>query len=65
VAAASILARAEFVRGLRELETEFGQALPPGAGPPVIKAGREFVKTFGRDQLGQVAKLHFKTIESL
>ena len=65
VAAASILARAEFVRGLKELETEFGQAFPPGAGPPVIKSGREFVKTFGRDQLANVAKLHFKTIDSL
>ncbi|MCB9895504.1 MAG: ribonuclease HIII [Planctomycetes bacterium] len=65
VAAASIIARAEFVRGLKELETEFGQSFPPGAGPPVIKAGREFVKTFGRDQLVNVAKLHFKTIDSL
>jgi len=65
VAAASILARAEFVRGLKELEHEFGQPFPPGAGPPVIKAGREFVRSFGREQLGNVAKLHFKTLESL
>ena len=65
VAAASIIARAEFVRGLKELETEFGQPFPPGAGPPVIKAGREFARTFGRDQLAHVAKLHFKTIDSL
>lgn len=65
VAAASILARAEFVRGLKELEHEFGQPFPPGAGSPVIKAGREFVKSFGREQLASVAKLHFKTIDSL
>jgi ribonuclease HIII len=65
VAAASILARAEFVRGLKELETEFGQPFPPGAGPPTIKAAREFAKTFGRDQLPNVAKMHFKTVQSL
>lgn len=65
VAAASILARAEFLRGLRELESEFGQKFPPGAGSPVLKSGREFVKTFGRKQLSHVAKMHFRTIESL
>ncbi|MCA8911385.1 MAG: ribonuclease HIII [Planctomycetes bacterium] len=65
VAAASILARAEFVRSLKELEHEFGQSFPPGAGSPVLKAGREFVKSFGREQLAQVAKLHFKTVDSL
>jgi ribonuclease HIII len=65
VAAASILARAAFVQGLKDLEHEFGMPFPPGAGPPVIKAGREFVRTFGREQLGNVAKLHFKTLASL
>lgn len=65
VAAASVLARAEFVRSLKELEHEFGQPFPPGAGSPVLKAGREFVKSFGREQLSNVAKLHFKTIDSL
>ncbi|MBZ0136722.1 MAG: ribonuclease HIII [Planctomycetes bacterium] len=65
VAAASIIARAEFVRGLKELETEFGQPFPPGAGPPTIKAAQDFVKTFGRAQLPNVAKMHFKTVDSL
>jgi ribonuclease HIII len=65
VAAASILARATFVDSLRELETEFGQPFPPGAGPPTIKAAREFVRTFGKPALSNVAKLHFKTMESL
>lgn len=65
VAAASILARAEFVRSLKELEQEFGASFPPGAGSPVLKAGRAFVKTFGREQLANVAKLHFKTTQQL
>lgn len=61
VAAASILARAAFVRGLRELGHEFGMTIPPGAGPPVLKAGRAFIQTFGREALRDVAKLHFAT----
>jgi ribonuclease HIII len=65
VAAASILARATFVESLKELETEFGQPFPPGAGPPTVKAAREFVKSFGKQALHAVAKLHFKTMDSL
>jgi len=53
------------VRGLKELENEFGQPFPPGAGPPTIKAAQDFVKTFGRAQLPNVAKMHFKTVDSL
>ncbi len=65
VAAASILARAAFVRGLRELGHEFGMTLPPGAGAPVLSAGRAFVRTFGREALRDVAKLHFATSNKL
>lgn len=65
VACASVLARAAFVEGLKELGTEFGMEFPPGAGPPVIQAGRQFTRTFGREALGQVAKLHFKTREQV
>ncbi len=61
VAAASILARAAFVRGLRELGHEFGFTFPPGAGRPVLEAGAAFVRTFGRERLDEVAKLHFAT----
>ncbi|MBX3458973.1 MAG: ribonuclease HIII [Planctomycetes bacterium] len=65
VAAASVLARAAFVEGLKELGHEFGQEFPPGAGDPVIKAGRAFVRSFGKAQLVNVAKTHFKTTERL
>ncbi len=61
VAAASILARAGFVRGLRELSHEFGMTLPPGAGSPVLRGGSTFIRTFGREALADVAKLHFAT----
>jgi len=61
VAAASLLARAEFLRRLQALSTRFAMPLPKGAGPPVLVAGRAFVARHGADALGQVAKLHFRT----
>jgi ribonuclease HIII len=64
-AAASVLARAEFLRSLRVLGGEYGQELPPGAGTPTIKAARDFKKSFGSEELPKVAKTHFKTMESL
>lgn len=65
VAAASILARAEFLRRLQALGEEFGMTIPKGAGPPVIAAGRKFIAEHGRARLGEVAKLHFKTTQNL
>jgi len=61
VAAASILARAEFLTRLKRLGEEFGTTLPKGASDLVIKAGVAFVRKEGQEKLGQVAKLHFKT----
>lgn len=60
VAAASILARAEFVRRLDALAQQVGVALPKGAGPAVTQAALALIR---RDPalLGTVAKLHFRT----
>jgi ribonuclease HIII len=60
VAAASILARAEFLRRLANLSAQFGLELPKGAGSPVDEAARRFIQSKGRAELGQIAKLHFK-----
>jgi ribonuclease HIII len=65
VAAASIVARAEFLRRLQELSTRYGVSLPKGASDAVIAAGRELVQRHGADALGQVAKLHFRTTVSV
>lgn len=65
VAAASVVARAAFLRGLAALEKRHGMPLPKGAGPDVIEAARDFVKRQGRDKLGLVAKLHFQTTASV
>ncbi|BCA56117.1 Ribonuclease [Nitrospira sp. KM1] len=61
VAAASILARAEFLLRLNRLSDEVGTTLPKGASPAVELAGKMIVKKHGEARLATVAKLHFKT----
>jgi len=61
VAAASILAREEFLRALAELSERWGLDLAKGAGPPTDRAARRFVALHGEARLGEVAKLHFRT----
>jgi ribonuclease HIII len=61
VAAASILARAEFLDRLRALSRDAGVELPKGAAPMVEEAGVRLVKALGVEALGRFAKLHFKT----
>lgn len=61
VAAASILARAEFLLRLKRLSGEVGTTLPKGASPAVELAAKMVIKKHGQERLGSVAKLHFKT----
>jgi ribonuclease HIII len=61
VAAASILARDEFVQRLGKLEKQFGVALPKGASAAVDTAAKGFVAQFGAGALPKVAKMHFRT----
>jgi len=65
VAAASVLARAEFLAGLRDLGGEFGVELPKGAGSKAESFARRFFRDFGYDALQQVAKIHFKTTKRI
>lgn len=65
VAAASILARAEFLRRMDLLSEEAGVVLPKGAGSPVPVAGRKLVQTLGPEALSRFAKLHFKTTSQI
>ncbi|CAE6693017.1 MAG: ribonuclease HIII [Nitrospira sp.] len=65
VAAASILARADFLLRLQRLSQEVNTTLPKGASASVELAGRMVVKKYGRDRLGTVAKLHFKTTQQV
>ena len=60
VAAASVLARAEFLRTLKMLSMEVGYSLPKGA-THVEEAAKELVKKYDESVLDFVAKKHFKT----
>jgi ribonuclease HIII len=63
VAAASIVARDEFVRRLRKLGKEVGVELPKGASTAVEEAAREVVAKHGADSLATLAKMHFRTAQ--
>ncbi len=61
VAAASILARHEFVSRLGKLEQQFAMKLPKGASAAVDAAAKEFIARHGVENLPKVAKMHFRT----
>ncbi|MBT4816388.1 MAG: ribonuclease HIII [Lentisphaerae bacterium] len=63
VAAASILARDEFVRRLEQLGTAAGVSLPKGAGSGVVKVASSLGQEGGHKLLTRFAKVHFKTTE--
>jgi ribonuclease HIII len=61
VAAASILARDGFVKGLANLEKQFEMKLPKGASAAVDVAAKQFVEERGAGELAKISKLHFRT----
>jgi ribonuclease HIII len=61
VAAASILARAEFVRQMAKLSAEVGVDLAKGCGSGVKKQAEDIFRKKGREGLAYVAKTHFRT----
>jgi ribonuclease HIII len=61
VAAASVIARAEFVRQMHTLSKRFGGPLQKGAGPLVKEQAAQIIERFGVRSLGDFAKLHFRT----
>jgi ribonuclease HIII len=65
VAAASILARAAFLAGLKRLGDSIGVALAKGAGPPADQAARRVLARGGPALLARVAKMHFKNAQKV
>ena len=61
VAAASILARNEFLQRIKKMSQEYGIELPKGASEKVKEQARVFIKKYGFEALNNIAKLHFKT----
>lgn len=65
VAAASILARARFVKWMTDTAAASGCDMPLGCSSHVVKAAQAFVNKYGMERLNEVAKLHFKTTAKL
>jgi ribonuclease HIII len=63
VAAASIMARAEFLRSLSELSKLAGEKLLRGAGDNVLNQAKGLVHRLGSSAFGDFAKLHFVTAQ--
>ncbi len=63
VAAASILARADFLTRLRRLSEKYGVALPKGASTQVEAAAIELLRRYGPEVLWRTAKCHFQTTD--
>jgi len=61
VAAASILARDEFVKGIARLEKQFSVKLPKGASAAVDATAKQFLEEHGVDELARISKMHFRT----
>jgi len=59
VAAASVLARAEFLKTLKKLSLEVGYKLPKGS-TDVETAAKIMVERYGEKILPMIAKTHFK-----
>lgn len=60
VAAASILARNEFVERMKNLSEKYKIDFPKGASNSTVEVAKEFIKIYGKENLSAVAKLHFK-----
>lgn len=65
VAAASILARADFAVGIDKLSETAGFELPKGASQKVVQRGKEIVQKKGEAFLSGIAKMHFKTLNEI
>lgn len=64
VALASVFARAIFLKRMEELGSEYELNFPKGSSD-VIEFAKEFVKKYGKDELENVAKVSFKTTNSV
>ena len=61
VAAASVLARAEFVKRMAEMEQKYEMTFSKGVSANVIEQAQKFADKYSKARLNEVAKMHFKT----
>lgn len=65
VAAASVLARAEFVKRMQELSNRYEINFAKGASSLVKEQAKDFIKKYSYERLNEAAKMHFKTAKEI
>lgn len=66
VAAASIVARAEFVASMDDFTRKAGFEIPLGSSANQVKeTGKRIYRLWGRKGLERIAKMHFRTIQEI
>jgi len=66
VAAASVIARAEFVTAMQDYTQKAGLEIPLGASASQVKEiGKRIYRRWGRRGLERIAKMHFKTVQEI
>ena len=65
VAAASVLARAEFVKRMEEMQKKYNLSFSKGVSENVKTQAKKFVETYSKERLQEVAKMHFKTVKEI
>lgn len=65
VAAASIIARAQFLSGVAELSVKYGTEIPKGASDKVLQTAKAIAQKYSKDELKNAVKTHFKTFSQI
>lgn len=65
VAAASILAREQFLKGIAEISSRYGVIIPKGASSQVLETARSIAQKYTKEELKNAVKTHFKTYSQI
>lgn len=65
VACGAIISRYAFLESMKAMSKKYNFQFPKGAGKIVNEKAREFIKLYPQAELAKVAKLNFKTVETL
>ncbi len=65
VAAASVIARYQFLQSRQTMDRHYGMTFPLGSGKNVLQPAKDFADKYGWDRMAEVAKLHFVTSRSI
>ena len=61
VAAASILAREQFLSGINEMSQKYGIQIQKGCSENVLNIAKQIANKYSKNELKNLVKTHFKT----